>query len=140
MLSSQVTKTNYINTLKEFGFNAYNKTVANKYYCEQNSNELHPNLIGANMLTVYPQSELYHEIQNGNWIEENEIEKYKELRVLIKKLNNPVMFAALGASNMIQIQGHLPENKGKLLTVLDEIIDQIGEDKLRRYRKNLRHL
>lgn len=103
-------------------------------------NELHPNLIGANMLTVYPQSELYHEIQNGNWIEENEIEKYKELRVLIKKLNNPVMFAALGASNMIQIQGHLPENKGKLLTVLDEIIDQIGEDKLRRYRKNLRHL
>ena len=37
---------NYINTLKEFGFNAYNKTVANKYYCEQNSNELHPNPAG----------------------------------------------------------------------------------------------
>lgn len=103
-------------------------------------NELHPNLIGANMLTVYPQSELYHEIQNGNWIEENEIEKYKELRVLIKKLNNPVMFAALGASNMIQLQGRLPEDREKLLAIIDEIIEQANEKELRKYRKNLRHL
>ena len=43
---------NYINTLKEFGFNAYNKTVANKYYCEQNSNELHPNPAGHKRIAV----------------------------------------------------------------------------------------
>ena len=103
-------------------------------------NELHPNLIGANMLTVYPQSELYDEIQDGNWIEESEIEKYKELRVLIRKLKNPVMFAALGASNMIQLQGRLPEDREKLLAIIDEIIEQANEKELRKYRKNLRHL
>ena len=43
---------NYFNTLKEFGFNAYNKTVANKYYCEQNSNELHPNPAGHKRIAV----------------------------------------------------------------------------------------
>ena len=43
-------------------------------------NQLHPQIIGANMLTIYPNSELYQEIQKGNWQEETEIEKYNELR------------------------------------------------------------
>ena len=30
-------------------------------------NKLHPALIGANMLTIYPDSELYGEIRQGNW-------------------------------------------------------------------------
>ena len=34
------------------------------------------------MLTIYPDSELYQEIQRGNWKEESEIEKYKEIRTL----------------------------------------------------------
>ena len=41
-------------------------------------NQLHPFLIGPNMLTIYPESELYQEIQNGNWEAEGEIEKYRE--------------------------------------------------------------
>ena len=37
-------------------------------------NQLHPALIGVNMLTVYPDSELYQEIQRGRWKEESELE------------------------------------------------------------------
>ena len=44
-------------------------------------NQLHPFLIGPNMLTIYPESDLYQEIQNVNWEEESEIEKYQELRM-----------------------------------------------------------
>lgn len=103
-------------------------------------NQLNPKLIGANMLTIYPSSELYQEIQRGNWQEESEMEKYNELKVLVKNLNIPVVFAALGASNAIQLQGRLPHDKEQLLSVLDEIIDKFSEDELRNYRKNLRHL
>ena len=103
-------------------------------------NQLHPELIGANMLTIYPQSALYQDIKQGNWIEESEMEKYKELRSLVKHLKNPTVFAALGVSNMIQLQGKLPEDREKLLAVLDEIIGSQKEEKLRNYRKNLRHL
>lgn len=103
-------------------------------------NELQPKLIGANMLTIYTQSKLYQEIEKGNWEEESEMEKYKELRVLVKKLKNPTIFAALGASNMIQLQGRLPKDREKLLTMLDEIIEKFNENELRKYRKNLRHL
>ncbi len=103
-------------------------------------NRLHPEIIGASMLTVYPSSELYKEIQNGNWQEETEIEKYKELKVLIEHLKVPLWFGALGASNPIPIQGSLPKEKENLLAALDEIIETVSEEELHHYRKNLRHL
>lgn len=103
-------------------------------------NQLQPKVIGANMLTIYKNAELYQEIQNGNWQEETEIEKYKELRTLVEHLNIPVWFAAGGASNAIPIQGYLPRDRKKVLSVLEEIIQNVKEEELRDYRKNLRHL
>lgn len=103
-------------------------------------NQLHPNIIGANMLTIYPNSALYEEIQNENWQEEQEIEKYKELRTLVDNLNVPVCFIAGGASNAIPLQGILPKDKNKILSALEQIINSVDESKLRNYRKNLRHL
>lgn len=103
-------------------------------------NQLHPTLIGVNMLTIYPDSELYQEIQRGNWQEESEIEKYKEIRTLLENLEIPTQFAALGASNAFQFQGTLPEDKAALAAALDKIIETVREDDLREYRKNLPHL
>lgn len=103
-------------------------------------NQLHPTLIGVNMLTIYPESELYQEIQRGNWKEESEIEKYKEIRTLLENLKIPTHFAALGASNAFQFQGTLPEDKDTLAAALDKIIETVKEDDLREYRINLRHL
>ena len=103
-------------------------------------NQLHPTLIGVNMLTIYPDSELYQEIQRGNWKEESEIEKYKEIRTLLESLEIPTQFAALGASNAFQFQGTLPEDKEALAAALDKIIETAKEDDLREYRVNLRHL
>ena len=103
-------------------------------------NQLHPFLIGPNMLTVYPESRLYQEIQNGNWKEESEIDKYRELQTLVKNLNISTYFAAMGASNAFQLRGRLPENKEQLLDTLDGIISGVSEKELRHYRTNLPHL
>lgn len=103
-------------------------------------NQLHPARIGVNMLTVYPDSALYQEIQRGNWKEESEIEKYKEIRTLLQSLEIPTQFAALGASNAFQFQGTLPEDRQSLTAALDRIIETEREDDLREYRVNLRHL
>ena len=103
-------------------------------------NQIHPILIGANMLTIYPDSELYSEIERGNWHEEGELEKYKEVRTLIDNLQIPTIFAARGASNAYQFYGRLPEDRNKLLSFLDEIIDNVSEEELRRYRKSVHHL
>ena len=103
-------------------------------------NQTHPRLIGSSMLTVYPESVLYQEIQAGNWQEAGELEKLEELAVLIDQLNIPVYYAALGASNAIQLQGHLPEDKELLLSALQRICQTENEAQLRRYRTQLKHL
>ena len=103
-------------------------------------NQLHPVRIGANMLTIYPDSALYQEIRQGNWKAESEIEKYQEIRTLVENLKVPTIFAALGASNAFQIQSVLPKEKGKLLAFLDDVIENVGEEKLQRYRRSVHHL
>lgn len=103
-------------------------------------NRLHPSLIGVNMLTIYPDSELYQEIQHGRWEEEREIEKYREIRTLLKHLEIPTQFAALGASNAFQFHGNLPKDKEALSKALDKIIETVKEEDLREYRVNLNHL
>ena len=92
------------------------------------------------MLTIYPDSELYQEIQRGTWKEESELEKYKEVRALIEHLNIPTAFGALGASNAFQLMGILPRDKKKLLDTLDKIIENVSEEELQYYRRNLKHL
>ena len=103
-------------------------------------NRLHPGLIGSSMLTIYPDSALYREIQGGNWAEAGEIEKFQELKTLVSCLDIPVTFAALGASNAYQFQGRLPEDREALLSALDRIIRRESEDRLRSYRTALPHL
>lgn len=103
-------------------------------------NQLHPRLIGSSMLTIYPNSRLYREIRAGNWREAGELEKLDELRTLISGLTIPVAFAALGASNAYRFQGNLPEDRGRLLSTIDRICRETGEEELRLYRKTLPHL
>ncbi|MDE6404266.1 MAG: radical SAM protein [Lachnospiraceae bacterium] len=103
-------------------------------------NRLHPTVVGANMLTVYPDSGLFEEIERGNWKEESETEKYREIRTLVENLKIPTVFAALGASNAFQMWSELPKDKGRLLAFLDEVIQNAGEEELRCYRKSVHHL
>lgn len=103
-------------------------------------NQLHPLLVGPNMMTIYSDSELYQEIQQGNWTEEGELEKYKEIKVLAENLTIPTTFAAMGASNAFNLQCNLPQDRDKLLATLDKIIESVSEEELRQYRENLPHL
>lgn len=103
-------------------------------------NQIHPQLIGANMLTIYPESELYREIQQGNWTEESEMEKYEEVRTLVEHLTIPVTFAAMGASNAFQLYGILPRERETLMAAIDRIRANMSEGELRQYRETLPHL
>ena len=103
-------------------------------------NKLHPTLIGVNMLTVYPDSKLYGEIRQGNWKEESETEKYREVRALAEGLEIPTEFAALGASNAFRLYGVLPKDRAALISAIDRIIGTVKEEDLRKYRRNLPHL
>lgn len=103
-------------------------------------NQLNPKIVGASMLTIYSASELYGEIQKGNWTEESETEKYGELKMLVNGLDIKTHFAALGASNAIQLHGSVPTDRKELITAIDNFLNRFGENELKKYRKNLKHL
>lgn len=103
-------------------------------------NMLNPKIIGCSMLTIYPDSELYKEIEDGNWHEESETEKIDELKTLIECLTIKTHFAALGASNIVNIQGSLPSEKNILINGLNKILDTFSENEMKVYRDNLPHL
>lgn len=103
-------------------------------------NQLHPKIIGASMMTVFSNSQLYHEIQLGNWQEESEREKLKELKILIDKLEINTHFAVLGASNAFHFQGKIPKEKRKMINYIDCILNNYTELQLRNYRENLNSL
>lgn len=103
-------------------------------------NQTRPALIGSSMLTVFPSSRLFREIQAGRWREAGELEKLRELRGLAAGLTIPTYFATLGASNAVFAEGMLPQRRGAILAVLDEAIAAGDEAALRRYREELPHL
>lgn len=103
-------------------------------------NQLNPKIIGSSMLTVYPTSFLYSEIQKGNWIEESETEKLEEVKLLIQSLEIKTHFAALGASNFFNMHGVLPYDKESLCLEIDRFLSEHSEKSLKNYRTNLKHL
>ncbi len=103
-------------------------------------NRTHPKRIGSSMLTVFPDSELYRELQAGNWKEESELEKLGELKTLIQGLNIPTRFETGGASNLVHVRGELPREREALAGALERLIAGADEESLRAYRVNLKHL
>lgn len=103
-------------------------------------NQTRPALIGSSMLTVFPNSRLYQEIVAGNWQEQTEMEKLRELRALAAGLEIPTHFATLGASNAVWAEGRLPEDREAILAALDRALATQSEESLRLYREQLPHL
>lgn len=60
-----------------------------------------PKIIVSSMLTISKSSLLYQEVLNNKFIEQSEIVKFKELKLLLKKLEIQVYFATMGASNYV---------------------------------------
>lgn len=103
-------------------------------------NMTHPRIIGSSMLTVFPESKLYQEIQKGNWREESELEKLAELKTLIEKLTIETQILTDGASNLVQVRGKLPGDRKRMVKGLEHLLETADEAMLREYRVHLRHL
>lgn len=103
-------------------------------------NQLHPRKIEVSMLTVFPNSELYQEIENENYTEASELERLIEQKVLIEYLEIDTSFLANTKSNTAPLVGELPKDKNKLVTFLQRIIDSTNEADLAQYRKCIHQL
>ena len=91
-------------------------------------------------LTIFPESQLYQEVQDGSYIEEPEIERLMEMRTLIDRMNIRVNLLGHHVSNTVSITGALPDDKAAILREFDKAIARFPEEELRNYRDRIWHL
>lgn len=103
-------------------------------------NRLHPFTINFVSLTVFPESELYEEIQRGNFAEASEHEKLLELRTFISKLRIETTLLGNTVSNTVPFVGMLPGDKARIIKELDSVMKNVGENELRGYRDGIESL
>lgn len=100
-------------------------------------NEIHPFIISVVSLTIFPDSELYTEVQRGEFLEATEYERINELQTLVSNLNNTTNFFANTVSNPVPLSGILPKDRMMLLRELENIKMNFEESDLALYRKTL---
>lgn len=121
--------------------------IAGKNKGEQNAintanvfNQLHPFTINFVSLTVFPDSELYEEMQRGDFVEATEHERLLELRAFISRLHIETTLLGNTVSNTVPFIGMIPNDKVRLLNELDLAIKNIDESELRQYRHSIKSL
>lgn len=101
---------------------------------------LKPYIISVVSLTLFPGSELYGDVANGNYAVSPEHERLEELMTFIGNLENRTTLLADTVSSPVPINGFLPEDKNRILAELRKMRENIGEAELQTYRRNIRSL
>lgn len=102
--------------------------------------QLKPFIISVVSLTLFPESELYEDMVNGNYIVSPEHERLEELITFIGNLENKTTLLANTVSNPIPMNGYLPKDKNRFLAELRKIKENISETELNIYRQSIRSL
>ncbi len=125
----------------------YLSGLAGKGKAEENAlasaeifNQLHPKILIVTALTLFPDSDLYQDVQNGDYTPTGEFEKLIELKTLYEQLDIEIIIEAGTVSNVAPMRGMLPRDKGKMVGHLQTLIENADEKELERYRDNIYHL
>ena len=86
-------------------------------------NEIKPDYIGALTLMLEPRCELYRKMQKGEFELPGPFEILDEMRIIIQGLElDGTEFRSNHASNYLPIRGRLPQDKQKMLELINSII------------------
>ena len=95
-------------------------------------NEMNPDYIGALTLMLVPKTELYRRMEKGEFELPGPFEILDEMRILISNLEvKETEFRSNHASNYLPIKGRLPQDKEKMLALINDIIKKNDRSYLR---------
>lgn len=94
-------------------------------------NQINPHFIRIRTLMVLPQMPLYEKIQKGEFELQSEEEMIVEERLLIENLEAKSYFTSDHILNLLgELEGQLPEEKERLLGIIDRFLSLPKEEKL----------
>ena len=108
-------------------------------------NEINPDYIRFRTLTIQPRMELSKDVAEGNFVRASDEEIVAEEKLILENLNVISTVASDHIINLLpDVEGKLPEDKEKMLAIIDEFQSLPGEErdlfKLGRRLGNMNHL
>lgn len=103
-------------------------------------NKLNPYFISVDSLTLFPDTEFYKMAEDGVFTPASEKERLRELQTLIESLSIRTHLFADSRSNFLPANGILPYDRERLINELQYALDNIPEEKMEEYRRNLKSL
>ena len=97
-------------------------------------NQLHPSMVYASELTLFPDTPLSQDVKEGRFEEATEEERFLELAELIRCLKIETVFKAEHVTLPVPIRGRLPEDREMMLARLDELAQAARSGVFDRYR------
>ena len=97
-------------------------------------NKLHPTLVYASELTLFPDTPLSRDVKEGKFEEATEVERLEELAELIRDISIPTVFKAEHVTIPVPIRGRLPEDREKMLSLLQTLVAEAKKGRFDSYR------
>jgi radical SAM superfamily enzyme YgiQ (UPF0313 family) len=94
--------------------------------------EMDPDYVGALTMTLVPGTPMYQDAESGKFVLISPFESLQELLTIVKNANfTNCFFSSMHASNYFSVRGILPQDKEKMIQVLEKIISQPDTAQLR---------
>lgn len=105
-------------------------------------NETKPRMILINTMSVFPETDLYADVQSGKFVPAKETEILLEEKLLLEHLNLPnTYFWAAHSLDSVRIAGMLEEQREQMITVLEKRIETMDEQKFEKnFQRMHRHI
>ena len=103
-------------------------------------NRLHPTMVYASELTLFPDTPLSEDVIKGTFTEATEEERLVEMKEFINCLTVPTVFKAEHVTIPVPVRGRLPQDREKMISLLDELIEMARAGELDYFRSTVRGL
>lgn len=92
--------------------------------------EIRPDYVRIRTLEIFPGTPLAEEARNGRFREATEERVVEEIRTIVKQTDSATTIVSDSASNLLDVSGHLPEDRGRMLAVIDDYLSLSPREKL----------
>ena len=97
-------------------------------------NQLHPTMVYASELTLFPDTPLSKDVEEGTFAEATEEERLIEMKEFINCLDISTVFKAEHVTIPVPVRGRLPEDKSQMISLLDRLIEMARAGRLDGFR------
>jgi len=92
--------------------------------------KISPDFIRLRTLQVFPQTSLEKALKNGDFMEASEEQVVEEIRTMIEEIDTKTNLISDSATNLIDVNGKLPDNREAMLEKIDQYLTLSAREKL----------